>query len=123
MNDEVTKEALNNVINELIPKEITKETIIKYVTKARRIKAWHKLPKEMRALLIIASKTIKQAKSQTLKQILQKAFMNIELQTLKGKALLIGYTIKITQKLSHLNPLYLGINYLNNPPQYRAINP
>ena len=118
----MTEEALNNVVNELIPKEVTKKTIIKYVTKARRVKAWHKLPKELRALLLTASKTLSKVKSQTLKQILQKAFMNIELQTLKGKALLIGYTIKITQKLKNLNPLYLGITYLNNPPQYRVIN-
>ncbi|RLG79468.1 MAG: hypothetical protein DRO13_06010 [Thermoprotei archaeon] len=66
-------------------------------------------------------------KSPTLKSILYKIFLEIELYTLRGKALFYGIILAMKNTIYKLQEvlkdysklLTLGIFYLNNPPMYR----
>ena len=113
----------------LLPKKITPYEIERYYRKAHRVGAWRTLPKEARALLLTARKVIKTlVKGPALRAALLKIFLKIELQTLRGRALLHGIKImlslgyrKVLNTLRGLREaLILGIQYLNNPPMYRA---
>ena len=112
----------------LLPKKITAYEIERYYRKAHRVGAWRTLPKEAKALLLTARKVIKTlVKGPALRATLLKVFLKIELQTLRGKALLYGaklYIMNAAPKLRDLlrkipELLALGIQYLNNPPTLR----
>lgn len=117
---EVAKEF---VAKALIPPRLTRNVLLKYVTRAKRNGAWRTLSKEAKALLLTAAKVITEAKSPTLKKALKEALLQIELHTLKGKALLHG-AIQILKHAPHAlidllkrvtEVLCLGIQILNNP--------
>ncbi|MEM4490589.1 MAG: hypothetical protein QXK41_05455, partial [Desulfurococcaceae archaeon] len=71
--------------------------------------------------------------SPTLKTILEEIYVEIELNTLKGKALLYGVMIALRDGiLQYLNTtqetinslkklICIGISYLSNPPLYRHL--
>ena len=113
----------------LLPKKITAYEIERYFRKAHRIGAWRTLPKEAKALLLIARKVIKTTvKAPALHSALLQVFLRIELQTLRGRALLYGaklYLMNTVPKLRDLlrkvpELLALGIQYLNSPPILRV---
>ena len=115
----------------LLPQTLTRPTLQKYIRKAIQNHSWHKLKPEQRALLYTASKTITRVRNQTLYNILAEILLTIELATTKAKAIYYGAILLIKQApnkaqtlLTHTKNilsklLYLGINYLNNPPIYR----
>ena len=110
----------------ILPKRVTGEIIGKYVRKAIRVGAWRYLKQESRALLIIARRW-RLIKSPTLKSILYKIFLEIELYTLRGKALFYGIILAMKNTIYKLQEalkdysklLTIGIFYLNNPLMYR----
>ena len=118
------KELLAKIV---IPKEITSKVIDRYIRKALRSNAWKFLSKESKALLHLARKLVRVVKSPTLKLVLTKIFLEIELHTVKGKALFYGIILSMKKLVSKLQELVenvqallaIGISYLNNPPTYR----
>ena len=87
----------------ILPQTITHYEIERYYRKAHRTQAWRNLPKEARALIQAARKTIKtKVRSPTLHTTLTKIFLQIELHTLKAKALLKAITKLLTTSLTHV---------------------
>ena len=112
----------------LLPKVISREVIERCIRRALRNRSWFKLSKLQRALLKAASRVVKVVKSPTLAEVLRKALLEIELNTLKGKALYYGLLTalsmgeplnKLLNRLTYV--MMLGINYLNNPLIYRVL--
>lgn len=94
----ITEKAKAILATLILPQTITHYQIERYYRKAHRTKAWRNLPKEARALIQAARKTIKtKVKSPTLHTTLTKIFLQIELHTLKARALLKGITKLLTQ--------------------------
>jgi len=92
------------------------------------------LKPEARALILALRKWKNKINSPTLKTILEEIYVEIELNTLKGKALLYGVTIALRDGiLQYLNTtqetinsllkklICIGISYLSNPPLYRHL--
>lgn len=105
----------------ILPKEVTKETLRKYIRRAINNKSWHKLPRERRALIKAATQAkISKIKNPTLKKIIHEIIIFIEKHSTKGKAIYYGIIITYnrfkttTTKIETL--LYYGINYLTNSP-------
>ena len=123
------KEILTHI---LIPEHIDSKLIsYYYLRKALRVGAWRSLSREARALLIVASRvSLKTVKSRVLKEVLKSVFLEIELHTLKGKALLYGILTQLRRGVSKLvdilkdvtKLLCLGISYLNNPLAYKVVS-
>lgn len=127
---------VHNVARELVsrlllPKTLTRSILQKYIRKAIQNRSWFKLSQLQRALIYTASKIVEKVKSPILRQLLEEILLTIELATTKGQALYYG-TILLTKQAPHLikqlltqtkqllaKILFLGINYLNNPPIYR----
>jgi len=111
----------------LLPREISGEIVDRYIRKALRTNSWRILRPENRALLLALRKW-GFIKSPTLKSILYRIFLEIELYTLKGKALFYGIIIAMKNYMHRLEEilrdvaklLAIGISYLNNPPMYRV---
>jgi len=109
----------------LVPNKITRETIEHYIKKAWRSSVWYKLKQESRALLI-ASKSLLVVKSPVLKNILRGVFLEIELCTLRGKAVFYGVLVALRQGLiealgNFKRLITLGVSYLNLPELWRVL--
>ena len=112
----------------LLPKVIDRGVIERCIRRALRNRSWFKLSKLQRALLKVASRVVKVVKSPTLAEVLKKALLEIELNSLKGRALYFGFLIamRMGEPLTHLfrrltYVMMLGINYLSNPPLFRVL--
>jgi hypothetical protein len=111
----------------VLPKVITRDLIISYVRKALRTRVWFSLSPYQRALLkALTLSRVYVVRSRVLKELITELLLIIERGTLKGKALWYGLVIALNMckylKNIVLNVetlLYLGINYLNNPPIFR----
>jgi hypothetical protein len=111
----------------VLPKVITRDLIISYVRKALRTRVWFSLSPYQRALLkALTLSRVYVVRSRVLKELITELLLIIERGTLKGKALWYGLVIALNMckylKSIVLNVetlLYLGINYLNNPPIFR----
>ncbi len=118
------REILGQII---LPKEITRQTIEKYIRKAIQTHAWYRLEKIDKAILILTRK-LPRIKSPMLKSILYRIFLEIEMCTTRGKALFYGIIISMHNTLDKLHELLgnvsrlltIGLFYLNNPPMYRV---
>jgi len=89
----ITEKAKTILATLILPQTITKYEIERYYRKAHRTQAWRNLPKEARALIQAARKTIKtKVKSPLLLITLRKIFLQIELHTTKAQAILKGIT-------------------------------
>ncbi len=114
----------------LIPPRLTRNVILTYVVRARRNGTWRYLSKEVKALLTVASKVIKEVKSPILKKVIKEALLTIELMTLRGKALLQGILTTLKNPILKVKEiirdktklLLIGIMQLNNPPIYRYLS-
>ena len=121
---ERAKEILAKII---LPEKISGSIVEKYIRKAMRLGVWRRLPLETRALLCILRKW-KSIRSPILTSILHGIFLEIELCTLRGKALFYGIILALKNPLNKLlellrKPVQLlvaGLSYLNNPPIYRV---
>jgi len=106
-----------------LPTTINKDVIKKYIKKSLRTKVWRTLKPEQRALLIALLRWGGEIKSTLLKKILEEIFLEIELHTLRGKAIFYGLLLCMKKKLFPLTELLqnisraivIGISYLNNP--------
>ncbi len=112
----------------LLPKVIDRGVIERSIRRALRNRSWFKLSKLQRALLKVASRVVKVVKSPTLAEVLKKVLLEIELNSLKGRALYFGFLIamRMGEPLTHLfrrltYVMMLGINYLSNPPLFRVL--
>lgn len=111
----------------VLPRVITRDLIISYVRKALRTRIWFSLSPYQRALLkALTLSRVYVVRSRVLKELITELLLIIERETLKGKALWYGLVIALNMckylKSIVLNVetlLYLGINYLNNPPIFR----
>lgn len=115
----------------ILPKEITKSIVQKYIRRAIHNKSWFMLPRERRALLkalILAQITV--VKNSKLKSLILEAIEFIEKHSVKGKAILYGLIIVFNRFKTRVEPwflkletlLYLGINYLSNPSLFRYLD-
>jgi len=110
----------------LLPREISGKIVDRYIRKALRTNSWRTLKPENRALLL-ALRRWRSIKSPTLKSILYRIFLEIELHTLRGRALFYGIILVMRSYIHRLEEilkdvaklLAIGISYLNNPPIYR----
>ncbi|MEM0100104.1 MAG: hypothetical protein QXM42_05730 [Zestosphaera sp.] len=114
------------ILRELPPAGFTSDVIEKMFKKAVRLKIWKNLKPEVRALILALRKWKNKINSPTLKTILEEIYVEIELNTLKGKALLYGVTIALRDGLLEViqsvkSLLCLGISYLSNPPLFRFL--
>lgn len=121
------------LLTQLPPAGFTPEVIEGMFRKALRLRIWRNLRPEARALILALRKWTGKIKSSTLKNVLEEIYIEIELSTLKGKALLYGITIalkdKIIKNITNLKEtiknlkkiVCLGISYLSNPPLYRHL--
>ena len=121
---EHAKELLARIV---LPKRIGGSTVERYVRKATRLGIWRRLPPETRALLLILRRW-GLIRSPTLVSILRRVFLEIELCTLRGKALFYGIVLSLRDSMAKLRDLIrnvtklliLGLSYLNRPTMYRA---
>ena len=112
----------------LLPKVVSGEVVSRYVRKAFRVGVWRFLSQECKAILLITRRW-GIIKSPTLKSILYRLFLEIELCTLRGRALFYGILLALKSSVYRLHEvlndyqrlLALGIFYLNSPPMYRHI--
>ncbi|MEM1900193.1 MAG: hypothetical protein QXN90_06530 [Zestosphaera sp.] len=114
------------ILRELPPAGFTSDVIEKMFKKAVRLKIWKNLKPEVRALILALRKWKNKINSPILKTILEEIYVEIELNTLKGKALLYGVTIALRDGLLEViqsvkSLLCLGISYLSNPPLFRFL--
>ncbi len=121
------KEILRKI---LFPQPLQVETIVKYMRKAFRLGIWHRLKPEQKALLRAVTKTLKIIKNPTLHTLITQILVEIELATIRGKALLLGvvYVLKektqiLTQIIRNLSTLLVyGLQILNHPMMSHATN-
>ena len=125
---EYLRSRVGNVVAEvLLPKVIDRRVIESYIRRALRNRSWFKLTRFQRALLKASSKVVEVVKSPVLADVLKKVFLEIELHSLKGRALYFGLLIALSmgESLSNLLSrltyvMMLGINYLSTPLLYRV---
>jgi hypothetical protein len=110
----------------VVPHNITKRVVEKYIRKAFQIRAWYRLPHIDRLILFLARR-FPRIKSPRFKEILTDIFLEIELQTIRGKALFYGILMAMKISIYKLGELLhnvkriltIGLQYLNNPIIYR----
>ncbi len=114
----------------LVSKPLTRSVLEKSFRRAHRTGAWRRMNPLKRSLLYVAKKTVDIVKSKILESILEEIILEIELTTLRGRALYYGIIIALRKTfnlgkniLEDLKTLlYLGISYLSNPPIYRILD-
>ncbi len=114
------------VAKHLVPASIDKDVLERYMRKALRNGAWRRLPRESRLLLWAAAKHLRRVKSPVLRDVLRRILLEIELSTLKGRAVFYGALLALrqglTQALNNLKRLItLGVSYLNLPSMWRML--
>jgi hypothetical protein len=117
--------ARSTVLELLVPSVVTRETVNYYIRKALRSGAWWRLRRESRALLL-ASRFLPVVRSPTLLGILREVFSEIELSTLRGKAVFYGVLLALRQGLREVlrdleRLVTLGVGYLNLPVMWRVL--
>ena len=116
-------EVLNRVA---LPERITGEVVSRYVRRAVRLGIWRRLRPESRALLLVARR-FAVLRSPVVTSIVRRLLLEVEVHTLRGRALLYGVLIALRDPFLRLagvlrdatRLLVLGISYLNNPPLLR----
>ncbi|AFK50622.1 hypothetical protein TCELL_0197 [Thermogladius calderae 1633] len=123
---EVEYRAREVVARVLLPERVDGSVVEKYFRKALRHGAWRRLPAHSRGLLL-ALRRWGVVKSPTLRAVLREVFLEIELYTLRGRALFYGAIVALAEGWGRLGELVskasrlltLGIFYLNLPTVYR----
>jgi hypothetical protein len=111
-------------VREIIGGVLTSSLISRFIRKAICTCVWFKLPTTSRALL--ASKFLKIAKSRVLREILVGIMVEIELSTLRGRAIYYGVLVALRSGLREAlgdfkKLITLGIGYLNLPLMWRVL--
>jgi len=108
----------------LLPEVIDSDVIEVYVRKALRVGVWRFMSPESRALMRALARWRGVVKSRVLKELVEALLLEIELCSLRGRAVLYGLIIALKEGLTHVvrsvkKLMCLGISYLSNPPLYR----
>jgi len=122
---EKAKEVLLNIV---APDNISRAVVEKLFRKALRVGAWSSLKPEQRALILALRKWRGCVRSRNLLEVVKRIFLEVELFTLRGRALLYGVAIAIKNGVNVAKDvlnntgyiLATGIMYLNNPPMLRV---
>jgi len=114
----------------LVNKDPDKTFVEYYVARSIRNGTWRMLRAEARALLLAIRFWRGSLRSRVLKEVLKEIFLEIELLTLRGKALFYGLLILLRKSVGGLRNilslkslgeiLVIGLSYINNPPLYRV---
>jgi hypothetical protein len=99
------------------------------IRRSMRLGAWRKLPEEKRAFLRTIRNFLKRGQriaSKIVIDILKKIYMEIEIHSLRGKAILIGILIRTrrSNSIDTENPeelLVEGLQYINRPIPFRTL--
>lgn len=110
----------------ILPDVIDGSLVARYVRKAVRLGVWRSLRAESRALLRALTLWGGVIRSKVLARIVKEILLEIELHTLRGRALLYGLYIALRSGLNHLlssleKVLCLGISYLSNSPAFKFL--
>ncbi|MEM2550943.1 MAG: hypothetical protein QW168_02125 [Sulfolobales archaeon] len=113
------EDVLRHLERVLLPRVIGGNVVMYYVRKAVRVRFWRSLIPEPRALLRAASVWRSVVKSKVLGRILGEIFLLVELETLRGRALLYGALVALRSDLQDLldsveGLLRLGVSYLTS---------
>gem|GEM_PF-499104 len=123
--DSFVRKILEKII---LPDDFDKDLVEYYIKRSVRNGSWRMLRPESRALLLVVRFWRGLLKSVVLKNVLRKIFIEIELLTLRGKALFYGILLLLKKSINIIydyikDPeriLIIGLSYLNNPPLYRV---
>jgi hypothetical protein len=122
---EKAKEVLLSIV---APDNISRAVVEKLFRKALRVGAWSSLKPEQKALILALRKWRGVVRSRNLLEVVKRIFLEVELFTFRGRALLYGVAIAIKNGVNVAkdvlnNTVYIlatGIMYLNNPPMLRV---
>ncbi len=108
----------------LLPEVIDWRVVEQYVRRAVRLGVWRFMSPESRALMRALARWRGVVKSKTLKELVEALLLEIELCSLRGRAVLYGLIIALNEGLTQVlksvkKIMCLGISYLSNPPLYR----
>jgi len=109
--------------------KIDLKTVESMIRRSMRLGAWRKLPEEKRAFLRAIRNFLKRGQriaSNIVIDILKKIYMEIEIHSLRGKAILIGILIRTrrSNSIDKENPeelLVEGLQYINRPIPFRTL--
>jgi hypothetical protein len=109
--------------------KIDLKTVESMIRRSMRLGAWRKLPEEKRAFLRAIRNFLKRGQkiaSNIVIDILKKIYMEIEIHSLRGKAILIGILIRTrrSNSIDTENPeelLVEGLQYINRPIPFRTL--
>jgi len=109
--------------------KIDLKTVESMIRRSMRLGAWRKLPEEKRAFLRAIRNFLKRGQkiaSNIVIDILKKIYMEIEIHSLRGKAILIGILIRTRRNnsIDTENPeelLVEGLQYINRPIPFRTL--
>jgi len=124
----VTSPEVVRVVEGLVlPEVVTGGLVSRFVRRAVRLGIWRRLRPESRALLLVARR-FAVLRSPVVTSAVRRLLLEIEVHTLRGRALLYGVLIAFRDPFLRLagaardvtKLLAIGISYLSNPPIYRV---
>jgi hypothetical protein len=126
---EYLKTLLPNLSKYIAIEKIDLKTVESMIRRSMRLGAWRKLPEEKRAFLRAIRNFLKRGQriaSNIVIDILKKIYMEIEIHSLRGKAILIGILIRTRRNnsIDTENPeelLVEGLQYINRPIPFRTL--
>jgi len=125
---ELVEKAKEVLLSIVAPDNISRAVVEKLFRKALRVGAWSSLKPEQKALILALRKWRGVVRSRNLLEVVKRIFLEVELFTFRGRALLYGVAIAIKNGVNVAkdvlnNTVYIlatGIMYLNNPPMLRV---
>jgi hypothetical protein len=110
----------------VLPGKVTGGLVSRFVRRAVRLGIWRRLRPESRALLP-AARCFSVFRSPVAVSALRRAMLEVELLTLRGRALLFGVLVSLRDPYLRLSGVFgdvakllvVGISYLSNPSAYR----
>jgi hypothetical protein len=110
----------------VLPGKVTGGLVSRFVRRDARLGIWRRLRPESRALLLVARR-FSVLRSPVAVSALRRAMLEVELLTLRGRALLFGVLVSLRDPYLRLSGVFgdvakllaIGISYLSNPPAYR----
>jgi hypothetical protein len=126
---EYLKTLLPHLSKYIAIEKIELKTVESMIRRSMRLGAWRKLPEEKRAFLRAIRNFLKRGQkiaSNIVIDILKKIYMEIEIHSLRGKAILIGILIRTRRNnsIDTENPeelLVEGLQYINRPIPFRTL--
>jgi len=129
LDPEYLKTLLPHLSKYIAIEKIDLKTVESMIRRSMRLGAWRKLPEEKRAFLRAIRNFLKRGQkiaSNIVIDILKKIYMEIEIHSLRGKAILIGILIRTRRNnsIDTENPeelLVEGLQYINRPIPFRTL--